>query len=256
MPLSQTKRLLLFRVGSLSKALVYILMGVFCLGSVVGIVSSTGGPQETIKWLGQNQLGQILYFLLGLGLGTYSFWRFYKVFFDPQQDGFMGRLTSFSVGIAYGGLAVYAFARLFGGGSEDDVRKDLLQILMGFPFGVIIVYLIAAGVIIAGVSALYIGVTNQHVKDIPDWNLKPWQSTLFRSVGRVGLLGVAIVYFIMAYSLFRVAYFRSGEAFKGVGESLAYLEADHFGWWLMAVTGAGLLAYGVFMVLRAAYERV
>lgn len=231
-------------------------MGLFCLGSVVGIVSSTGGPQETIKWLGENPLGQALYLLLGVGLGAYALWRWYKVFFDPQDDGWTGRVTSISVGIAYGGLAFYAFARLFGNSNEEDVRKDLLQILLGWPFGVIIVYLIAVGVIMAGVSALRTGLTNQHVKDIPDWNLEPWQASLFRNVGRVGLLGVAIVYFIMAYSLFRVAYFRSGEAFKGVGESLAYLEAGHFGWWLMTVTGAGLLAYGVFMGLRAAYEKV
>lgn len=256
MALSQTSRLVLFRVGSLAKALVYILMGLFCLGTVVGMVSSTGGPQETIKWLGQNPFGQALYFLLGVGLGAYALWRAYKVIFDPQDDGFMGRLTSLSVTIAYGGLAFYAFARLFGKASDDDVREDLLQIVLGLPYGVIIVYLIALGVIAAGISALYIGIKNRHVKDIPDWNLHPWQAALFSNVGRVGLLGVAIVYFIMAYSLFRVAYYRTGEAFKGVGASLAYLETGQIGWWLMVITGVGLLAYGIFMVLRAAYEKV
>jgi len=256
MPLSQAHRSLLFRIGSLSKALVYFLMGLFCLGTVVGIVSSTGGPIETIKWLGQNPFGQVLYFLLGLGLGCYSLWRFYKVFFDPQHDGFMGRLTSISVGVAYGGLSYYAFTRLFGTSSEDDVRKDLLQILLEFPYGTVVVYAIALAVILAGVSALRIGLTNQHVKDVPEWQLEPWQATLFRNVGRVGLLGVAIVYFIMAYSLYRVARLQTGSAFLGVGESLAYLESGHFEWYLLIITGVGLLAYGIFMMLRARYEKV
>lgn len=256
MPLSETNRLILFRIGSLSKALVYVLMGLFCLGTVVGIVSSTGGPVETIRWLGQNPYGQLLYFLLGLGLGAYSLWRIYKTIFDPQDEGWAGRLTSLSVAVAYGGLSLYALRRLFGSGDEDDVRKDLLQLLLGWSYGVVIVYGIAVGVIVAGVSALRLGVINRHVKDIPTWNLRSWQIALFSNVGRVGLLGVAIVYFIMAYSLFRVAYFRNGEAFKGVGESLAYLETGNLGWWLLIVTGVGLLAYGVFMGLRAAYEKV
>ncbi|WP_020571706.1 DUF1206 domain-containing protein [Neolewinella persica] len=256
MKLPHNARYGLFRIGSAAKGLVYLLMGVFCLAAAVGVARSTGGPQEIIRWLGSNPFGRIVYFLLGLGLLAYSVWRWYKFFANPQRDGWFSRVNSISVGVAYAGLALYTFMQFFREQTGEDVRKDLLQHLLSFSWGEAAVYLIAVLVVGAGVAALQLGISNQHMKDVEHWELTERQESVFRNIGRTGLSGVAIVYFIMAWSLFRVGQQQNGNEFRGVGESLAALEGWTIGWWLLALTGVGLLAYGIFMFLRVKYERV
>ncbi|OAV43970.1 DUF1206 domain-containing protein [Lewinella sp. 4G2] len=251
---------ILLRVGSFAKGLVYLLMGLFCLGTVLGVSYGTGGPKETIAWLGANPYGQAVFLLLGCGILCYALWRVYEAFFDPFDRGtswlaLYYRLNCLIVGGAYGALAIYAFRRLFRARTGGDIRQDALQIILGFPFGQYITYGIALAVIGAGLSALYVGIKNQHMRDVDDWALTQVQSKWFRTIGRIGLGGVAAVYFIMGYSLFEVARTYDGTEFRGVGEALSYLEGWGWGLAMMLVTGVGLVSYGVFMGLRAWYEK-
>ena len=251
----------IMRIGNIAKGLVYFLMGVFCIGTVFGVARGTIGPKDTIAFLGQTNSGQILYFILGVGIAFYAFWRSYEGIMDPNGRGksygaLFYRLNCLVVGGAYTALAIYAFRRLFrlsGGGG--DLRKDGLQLLLSLPYGEVITYIIAALVVFAGVSALYTGVTNQHVKDVEEWGLSDAQRKVFRAVGVIGLVGVALVYFIMAYGLYRVAKMSYAENFLGVGEALSYLEGWSRGLILMLITGIGLLFYGIFMNLLAWYQQ-
>ena len=248
------------RIGTAAKGLVYFLMGVFCIGTVLGIATGTGGPKETIAWLGQDRSGQVLYFLLGTGIAFYAFWRTYEGVKDPNNRGrsfgaLFYRLNCLIVGGAYTALAIYAFRRLFRLDGGDDIRKDALQLLLTLPYGVIIIYLIAGLVVLAGVSALYTGVTNAHTKDTEEWAMTQVQSKLYRAVGLVGLVGVAAVYFIMAFGLYQVAKLSYAENFLGVGEALSELESWSRNTILLLITGVGLLCYGIFMGLQSWYQQ-
>ena len=250
----------LLRIGSAAKGTVYLLMGLFCLGTVFGISSGTGGPKETIAWLGQNPYGQAVYLVLGLGILSYALWRLYEAFNDPYGRGtsynaLFYRLNCVIVGGAYSALAIYAFRRLFRGREGDDARKDIIQIVLGWPLGDAIIYIVAVAVFGAGISALYTGFSRSHMRDVEEWALSRVQRKWFRRVGFLGLGGVAAVYFIMAYSLYQAARLHSGEKFKGIGESLSSLEGWGLGLAMMFLTGIGLVAYGVFMLLRAQYEK-
>ncbi len=260
MPQSARTINLVMRIGSAAKGLVYFLMGAFCLTTVFGVSTSTSGPRDIIQWLGRNQYGQLVYLLLGLGILAYALWRLYEAFIDPHRRGktagaLFYRINCIVVGGTYAALAFYAFRRLFRGHEKGEVREDALQILLSFPYGNKIVYLIAALVIGAGISALYTGFSNLHMRDVDDWSLSKTQHVWFRWVGVVGLGGVAAVYFIMAYSLYEVGKLHRAENFRGVGEALSYLEGWGVGLVLMLITGTGLVAYGIFMGLKAAYER-
>ena len=248
------------RIGTVAKGLVYFLMGTFCIGTVAGVARGTLGPKDVISYLGQTTSGQIIYFTLGTGIAFYAFWRSYEGLMDPNKRGtsygaLFYRLNCLIVGGAYLALAVYAFRRLFRLGGGGDARKDALQLLLGLPYGEVIVYIIAGLVVFAGVSALYTGVSDQHMRDVEEWDLTKTQDTTFRTVGKVGLVGVALVYFIMAYGLYRVAQMSYAENFLGVGESLSYLEGWSRGLILMLVTGVGLLSYGIFMGLLSWYQQ-
>ena len=260
-PLPKTWQYYLLRIGSVSKGLVYVLMGLFCLGTVIGIASSTGGPQETIRWLGQNPYGQVVYVLLGAGIGSYALWRLYRGIFDTGKRGSSAgglfiRLNDLVVALAYGGLSFYAFRRLFTAREGGEIREDALQILLGWPYGDYLIYGIALATVGAGVNAIYIAWTDAHMLDISDWDLTEGQEAFYNRLGSVGLVGVALVYFIMAWSLYRVGRLHWAEEFRGVGESLSYLEGWGLGFFLMAITGVGLLAYGLFMFFCARYEYI
>lgn len=159
------------------------------------------------------------------------------------------------VGAAYTALAFYAFRRLFRLGSSGEIREDALQILLRFPYAEIIIYLIAVGVLLAGVNALYAGFTNAHMRDVDELALSTAKEKWFNFTGRVGLAGVAAVYFIMAYSLHQVARLSQADKFRGVGESFSYLEGWGWGLIMMLITGTGLFAYGMFMFIVATYGR-
>lgn len=265
MGLSLSTQNKLFTTGYIAKGVVYSLIGLFTLIGVIGSAGSggSGGPKAVINWIGTNPFGNILLFLIGLGLLAYCSWRWYTAVKDKENEGSdkegIAKRIGYAVsGTAYGVLSAHAFKLALGsgGGGGGQSKQDIIAEILSKSWGPWVVGIIA--VIMAGVAIfqLYRALKDKHMEGIEGLQLSEDQRKTFERTGEIGLTARFVVYGIISYFLFRAALMDDPSQFKGVGESLSYIGQQAYGQVLLAIVGLGLLAYGLFMFVRAKYERV
>ena len=263
MGLSKKTKNKLFTYGYATKGLIYLLIGGFAVATVAGS-GSINGPKEVIQWIGTNPFGNILLGIVGIGLAFYAVWRMYSAISPPpgkDEDGVKGtvkRIGWFVSGISHALLAFFVFRLLFmsGGSGSGDTKQDMVAKLLEQPWGQWLVGIV--GVIVAGVGLyqLYRGVTDKHMEPVEDGQLSEEQEEAFRNSGRIGLASRAIVFGIISYFLFKAAMMNDASQFKGISGALETIQDGSYGAVLLALTGVGLFAYGLFMWVRARYETV
>ena len=264
MALSHDTQNKLFTTGYTAKGVVYCLIGIFAIAGVIGSAGpgSTNGPKAVISWIGTNPFGKVLLFLIGAGLLAYCSWRWYTAVKDKEnegsdKEGIAKRLGYAVSGTAYGVLSAHAFKLAFGGGGgSGDSKQDIIARILAESWGPWVVGII--GAIMAGVAffQLYRALTDKHMEGIEGLGLGHHERDVFKKTGEVGLTARFVVYGIISYFLFRAALMDDPGQFKGVGESLGFIQDQTYGAVLLALVGLGLLAYGIFMFVRARYERV
>jgi hypothetical protein len=74
--------------------------------------------------------------------------------------------------------------------------------------------------------------------------------------GRLGFGARGVVFLIMGGFLIAAAWQSRAAQARGLGGALEALQAQPFGWALLAVTAAGLFAFGVFSFVEAVYRRI
>jgi membrane protein implicated in regulation of membrane protease activity len=263
MALSYSAQKKLFIAGYTAKGIVYSLIGFFAIAGVVSGASGggSGGPKAVIQWIGTNPFGQVLLFLIGVGLLAYCSWRWYSAVKDKQNDGQdkegIAKRIGFAVsGTAYGVLSVYAFKLAFGGGDGGgNSKQDIIARMLSESWGPWAVGIIAA--IVAGVAIFQLvrAIQDKHMEGIEGQGLSHDERETFEKTGEVGLTARFVVYGIISYFLFRAALMDDPSQFRGIGGSLNYIEDQSYGAFPLVAVGIGLLAYGIFMFVRARYER-
>lgn len=264
MALSHSTQNKLFTTGYIAKGIVYCLLGIFAVIGVIGAAGpdSSGGPKAVITWIGTNPFGKILLVLIGLGLLAYCSWRWYTAVKDKEnegndKEGIVKRIGYAVSGTAYGVLSAHAFKSAFGssGGGGTD-KQDIIARMLSESWGPWAVGFI--GLVMAGVAIfqLYRAIQDKHMEHIEGLGLGHHERDLFKKTGEIGLTARFVVYGIISFFLFRTALMEDPSQFKGIGESLGYIEDQTYGAVLVALVGLGLLAYGIFMFVRAKYERV
>lgn len=261
MRLAKSTQHKLFKAGHYVKGVVYLLIGGFALATVAGAASGTGGPKAVIEWIGTNPFGRVLLAIVAIGLFSYCAWRWYKAVADTENEGSDGvgtvKRTAWAVsGTAYGFLGIYAVNLIVGGGGSGTNKQDVLVQLLDYDWGkwaVGLIGLIMAGV---GIYQFYRGLSEKYMEDIRSGGWSSEKEDVYRTSGKIGHLARAVVYGIIAYFLFRVAFLEDASQFKGIGESLSYLEDGTWGTALLAAVGLGLFAYGFFMFIKARYWAV
>ena len=263
MGVSKQTQQTLFKIGFTAKGIVYFMIGFFAVATLIGLQQAgANGPKAILDWVGNSPFGTILLVLLGLGLLAYSLWRIHQALADTEDKGkdaggLVRRGAWFVSGLSYAGLAFFAFRETLigGGGGNSNQKQDLIAELLQLSWGQIAVGIIAAiFVVVAGYQA-YRGISDEHMKKVKTQNMPKEEKETFRELGKIGLLARAVVYGIIAYFLARAALLEDPSQFKGVGDSLQYLK-NGWGTAALITIGAGLLAYGSFMFVRARYEKV
>ncbi len=263
MALSNSTENKLFITGYTAKGIVYSLIGIFAIAGVIGGAgSSGGGPKAVISWIGTNPFGQVLLFLIGVGLLAYCSWRWYTAVQDKKnegkdKEGVVKRIAYAVSGTAYGILSAHAFKLAFtSGGGSSGSKQDIIARILSQSWGPYVVGILAA--IMAGVAIfqLYRAIKNKHMEGIQGQGLDHETRETFKKAGELGLTARFVVYGIISFFLFRAAFMDDASQFKGMGESLNYIENQSYGAAMLAIVGLGLLAYGMFMFVRARYERV
>lgn len=245
----------LARVGYAAKGAVYVLVGGLAVAAAVGSGGQTTGSSGAMSSIADSTLGRIVLGLIALGLVGYVIWGVVRALRDPENEGTGHRIFFAVTAAIYGFLAVEA-ARLAmsgpaGGSGGGDGADHWSAQVMQQPFGQWLLGLAGAAVAIYGIHQLI----NAWRVDLDDQLALGSMSRTARTwtvrSGRLGLGARGVVLTIIGYYLVQAALGANASEARGLGAVLSSMRDTP---WLLGIIALGLLAYGVYNLVRARYR--
>ncbi len=253
----------LARLGYGVKGVSYITMGFIAFRSAFGKSSTPTDQIGAIREFGKLPYAQILLWVILIGLISYSLWGLIRAFLDPfhkgkDMKGLLARGGYLLSAITYASFVLPTYELITGvrrGTGSNQTQKFVIQ-LMSMPWGRFIVGAIGIGAVAAGLYQIYMGITLNFEKQFKPYALAPEQLSVAKQIGRFGTIARGIVFALVGYFLVLAAYYaRPGQA-QGFDGALRFLEQQPYGLWLMGIIAAGLIAFGIYALMSAAWFRL
>lgn len=219
--------------------------------------------REAVGALGNSPFGDLVLWIIGVGLASYVLWRFSQVLVGAgagdDAKGWGKRAVALVSGTAYAGLSMTAFAQALGrsrrgGGSSS--QQDGAAWLLSQPFGR---WLVAAiGLLILGAAAYQFkrALTASFAKNLQGGDLTAKQERWTRRAGRLGFGARGIAFAIIGWFLLQAGWQSDASQAGGLGAALEALAAQSSGPILLGTVGAGLAFFGVYSLIEARYRRI
>ena len=255
----------LARAGYAAKGVVYCIVGGLAILAAFGRSGGqTTGSRGAIHALLDKPAGVVLVSLLAVGLAGYALWCFVQASLDPDHKGndargIAIRLGYFFKAVVHAGLVVAAIGMVTGrnngdgGGGESNVDRWTAK-LMSLPAGIWIVGIAGACVVGYGLFQLYRAWKVKLDSMLALGQMDPKTRRPAIVVSRFGIGARGVIFVVIGIALVFAALHADPREAKGVGGALKTLADQPYGPWLLAITAAGLIAYGVYEFLRAKYR--
>lgn len=254
----------LARIGYAAKGIVYIVIGGIALQAAFGGGDRVTGSEGALESIARQPFGRVMIALVGLGLVGYAVWKLVQAVRDPEgmggdAKGNAARAGYFISGIIHGSLALEAGRLVLGSGMNDGSGSGAdsrTAMLMEQPFGRWLVGLVALGIIAFGLYELYRAyktdlAKRMHLEEL-DADTRRW---VIRS-GRFGLAARGVVFALIGWFLVQAALHFNPQEARGLGGALQSLQGESYGPWLLGLVALGLVAYGIFALVKARYRRI
>jgi hypothetical protein len=250
----------LARTGLAAKGVSFGLVGALAIKLAIGDGGQATSRQGALAQLARHSFGKLALVALALGFAAYALWRFVQAYAEePGRDdgaakawgkraGYVGR------GLIYAGLTVstiHIVTGSSGGQSQNAKAHKSAAMVLGWPAGRWLVG--AAGLAIVGVGVwnLYRGLAR---KFEDRWRLGGLSASVRKWGGRAGVMGhVArfVVFGLIGVFITKAAIDYKPKDAIGLDGALQKLAHASYGPWLLGLTAAGLIAYGVYCLVDA-----
>ncbi|MCC2547406.1 DUF1206 domain-containing protein [Hymenobacter sp. BT175] len=247
------------RLGFAAIGIVYLLMGVLALLAAAG--QSEGArtdKEEAVHHLQDLPGGSILLGLIAFGLLGYIIWRFTQAIRDTEGKGSGAkgvglRLWYIGSGLFYSGLALYAARLALNGQASQggNTSQSLTAKVLGWPNGDWLIILLGLIIIGSGLYQIYRAYAGKFQKDVNATSLSPGQQRLVYRAGQVGFTARGIVLGIIGYFFVQAGQQSRAGAVGSTHEAFDLLAS--MGSFVLGIVAAGLIAYGLFMLVQARY---
>ncbi|RYU78361.1 DUF1206 domain-containing protein [Hymenobacter persicinus] len=253
---------LLARFGFAAKGIVYLTMGVLALLAALGQQGGrTADKQQAMQTIQDLPMGRFLLGLVAFGLVGYVVWRFTQALRDTEGQGSGAKGLARRLGYAGSGLLYVALAFYAGkaawqntavsSGSGGDAKQSAVAMLLAQPFGQWLVGAIGLAIIGAGLYQIWHAYSGKFAEHVNASSLSaPQQHLVFRT-GQVGHTALGVVMSIIGYFFVQAA--RTSNAQKVDDTEGAFDLLNAMGPAVLGVVAAGLVAYGLYMLVQARY---
>jgi hypothetical protein len=246
------------RFGLVSKGIVYCLMGLLTVLAALGFSREKGDKSEAFKFVYDQPFGKFLLLAIAAGLCGYVVLRVFQAFLDIEgkgkdAKGIATRLGYASSAVLYFSLVIYAIKLASGNSGGGDKRQFFVAKIMQWPLGEWILGIAALIIIGAGLNQIYKGLSKRFMKKVKLYRSE--HAKAFQRAGVIGYVSRGLVFSIVGYFLLRAAMNSNPREANGTGAAFDFLQ-NNFGNVLMGVVALGLVAYGVFMFVRAKHESI
>jgi len=249
------------RAGYAARAAVYCLVATIALDAARRYdPHEPRGVIGSLHKLAEQPGGRLLLAMLALGLAAQVVWRGMQALTDIERapggkPRWWTRVGWSFIGIFYGSLFIRAVGFVFRHRSAGaGYKRSLLGRLLAYAPGRALVFGIGAGLVVFAVVELVKAWRATFLADFDRDALGPARRGLVVWLGRVGLVGRALVFGAGGVLLARSAW-RARADTIGTGDVLRHLVAGPFGQPLVAAIAVGLFAYAALMIFEAAWRR-
>jgi hypothetical protein len=246
----------LARTGLVAKGVSFGIVGVLAIKLALGDGGKATSREGALQSLAQHSFGEVLLILLAVGFAAYALWRFVQAFAEGEWGkgiGYVGR------GLIYAGLTFSTIKILVGsetGGSQNQKAHKTAATVLSWPAGTWIVGFAGAAIVGAGLWNLYRGLSR---KFEDKWRLQGMSHTARKWGGRAGAVGHvarAVVFTLIGIFVVKAALDYNPRDAIGIDGALQKLAHASYGPYLLGLTAAGLLCYGLYCLVDARYRDV
>lgn len=257
----------LARVGLVAKGVSFGIVGILAIKLALGEGGRATSRDGALQTLAQHSFGKVLLVLLAIGFAGYAIWRFTQAFAEREEaDGEKGKAKIWGKragyvgrGLIYAGLTASTAKILAGSGggeSQNGKAHKTASLVLSWPGGTWIVGI--AGAVIIGVAAwnAYRGITR---KFEDKWSLGKMSEVARKWGGRAGVAGHlarAVVFTLIGIFVVKAAVDYNPNDAIGLDGALQKLAQASYGPYLLGLTAAGLVCYGLYCLVDARYRDV
>jgi hypothetical protein len=251
----------LTRLGYAVKGLIYITIGLLAIQGALGKAKTPADQFGAINTFGKLPFGHIFLWVILIGLISYALWGVVRAILDPFHKGtdLKGLLARGGYLISAGTYAFFAWPtyqliRRTRSSSGSNQTQFIGQI-MALPMGRIIVGVIGVAAIAAGLYQVYQGIQSKFEQQFKPYALTADQYRTAVQIGRFGTIARGVVFAIIGFFFCLAAYYANPGQAQGVSGALKFLANQPYGLWLLGIVAVGLIAFGVYSLMTAAWFR-
>ncbi len=255
------------RGGLVAKGASYGLVGVLALGLAIGEGGKATSRQGALHTLAQNAFGKVVLILLAIGFAAYALWRLIEAVVEREdEDGAEGAAKAWGKRAAYVGRGIvyaaltYSTVKILlgagGGQGGNGKTRQTTAAVLSWPAGTWLVG--AAGLVVVGVGLwnAYRGLSRSFADSWREGRLHGAARTWGCRVGVVGHLARGLVFVLIGIFAVKAAVTYDPKEAIGLDGALQKLAASGYGPYLLGLTAAGLVCYGVYCLVDARYRDV
>lgn len=250
---------LVARIGYIATGILHFLIGLIALGLANG-GSGSADQSGAIGQLAASPGGTVLLWFCFLGCIALALFRLGEVFFGGRglngKDKLTARLKSGSLAVVYAVIGA-TFGQFAMGGSSDSSSSSstLSAQLMSNPAGKVLLLAIGVGVLVVGGYFIFSGATRRFRKELSRLPAGGSGSAVV-ALGAVGYIAKGFALGVLGILIVVATLRNNPEQSTGLDGALKTLREQPFGVWLLGAVALGLMAYGLFMVVRSRYQRM
>lgn len=250
----------LARLGYAAQGIVYVIIGGIAAHAAFTPAEPVQGPQGAMGTILEQPFGKVLLGIVALGLAGYVLWRTVQAVMDPEHTGGGAKRAVMRAGYAisalgYAALTLAAVRMVRGtGGGQGNQQQQATATLMDKPFGRWAVGLVGLGVAAYGAYQLVKAFKSDLDKRL---NLEGSAVATRRRVvalGRAGMAARGVVFCIVGWLVIQAARTYDPGKAQGLQGALSTLRQAAYGPYLLPAVALGLIAYGVFQLVKARYR--
>jgi hypothetical protein len=251
------------RLGYGVRGLIYITMGILALSVTLGKSGAPVDPQGAIAAIGRQPAGMVLLWVILIGLVSYSLWGVIRAVFDPlhkgnDAKGLLARAGFLFSAASYAILVLYTYGLISGASSTAQSgagTQQSMASIMSTPLGQMMVGLVGVAIIAVGLYQMYSGFKNSFDKQFQPYAMNAQEVKVATQLGRFGTAARGFVFGVLGELVCTAAFQSDSSQAVGIGAALTAIMRQPYGIWLLGIVAIGLIAFGIYSMLSAAWFR-
>ncbi|MDR6988325.1 fumarate reductase subunit D [Paenarthrobacter nitroguajacolicus] len=240
------------RAGYVVSGVLHVLIGVIAFQLAFG---STGEADVSgaVTSLASQPLGPLLLWACFTACAALALWQLGNAILGHRSSDnkITKRLSAIGQAIVFAALATTIVSFIAGKGQNSrESSSDFTVTLLKAPFGVFLLVAVGAGIAITGIVFAVRGFRQTFTKDL-SLSSNPSVRRFQLGLGVVGYIAKGIALFLVGLLVVVAAVRAQPEQSTGLDGGLKALREQPYGVYLLAAVAVGLIAYGLFLMVKA-----